>query len=311
MMAAIKERASGLYRNFIMTQAEKLGLDNRMALAKAINKRRYSKLVERRRALLRDPAYLDYTAAVDAVTIDDGWRVPAGQLSFAGHPIIADSQAILREQREVKSHKGFMVDHLTWRDLSAYPSFIEAALHPVVLKTAATYLGMYPVLSSVKLLVSLPGTYSKFTSSQLYHLDHADRPLLKLIINVNEVTADSGPLCFLPASASKTAKQALGYGRRGAAYRVDDETMCRVAACHSMVQLRGALGDTAFVDTSQCFHYGSRNASRERRIVMYSFSTPVRSDFRRPNDYSTARACSSVIERALLDPYFSADAAER
>lgn len=304
MMAAIVERASGLYRSFLLTQAEKLGLDNRMALAKGINRRRFGREIAARRAFLTHPDYLNYTAEADALDLTDGWCAPGEKLSFSDHPLLRDAEAILREEKEVRSQKGFMVNHLARRDLSTYPSFIEAALHPVVLKTAATYLGMYPILSSVKLLVSAPGFYERFNSSQLYHLDHADLPLLKLIVNVGPVTEDSGPFCFLPKAASETAKEALGYGRRGTPYRVDDETMYAIADRESVVRLTGAAGGTAFVDTSQCFHYGSRNASQERRIVMYSFSTPARSDFRKPNDYSIDFPCQTTLERALLDPYF-------
>lgn len=304
MLAALRERASQRYRSFLLTQAEKLGLDNRMALAKGINRRRYRDLLAVRIAFLNQPGYLEHIAGVERIVVADGWSAARPSLSFAGHPIIADSQAILREERGVKSQKGFMVNHLTRKDLVTYPSFIEAALHPVVLVTAAAHLGMYPILSSVKLLVSSPDTCGQFSSSQLYHLDHADFPLLKLIINVNDVTADSGPFCFLPASVSKDARRVLGYGRRGTPHRIDDETMYRTVDKGAMVQLTGAAGDAAFVDTSQCFHYGSRNTERERRIVMYSFSTPARSDFRKPNNYSLDQSCEGLLKRALLDPYF-------
>ena len=45
------ERASGLYRRFVMRQAEKLGLDNRMRLARSINRRRYARQIAYRRGL--------------------------------------------------------------------------------------------------------------------------------------------------------------------------------------------------------------------------------------------------------------------
>ena len=299
------ERASGLYRRFVMRQAEKLGLDNRMRLARSINRRRYARQIAYRQSLLSSPQYPDYTAGVEALPLNDGWCTPGAAFSFAKHPVAADAKAILAEERDPTSLKGFMVNHLRKQDLSTYPSFIEAALHPVVLKTAADYLGMYPVLSSVKLLVSSPSNYDHLSASQLFHLDHADLPLLKMIINIGAVTKDSGPFCFLPASTSSAAKRALRYGKRGVNYRVDDETIYHIVDRSSLVELSGPPGDVALIDTSRCFHYGSRNASQERRILMYSFSTPARTDLRKPIDYSATVPCQSLLQEALLNPFLS------
>jgi hypothetical protein len=52
-----------------------------------------------------------------------------------------------------------------------------------------------------------PNSAGPFRESQLYHLDIHDTPLVYVLVLVDDVTDESGPWTFLPASVS--ARQRL------------------------------------------------------------------------------------------------------
>ena len=45
---------------------------------------------------------------------------------------------------------------------------------------------------------------------------------------------------------------------------------------NDLIVFAGELGDVLFIDSSQCFHYGSRNSVVPRFQMMYGLTSPCR-----------------------------------
>jgi hypothetical protein len=173
-------------------------------------------------------------------------------------------------------------------DLFQYPGLLHFPTSSEVLATVSEYMGMVRVFSQtrpkgVRVFESTNqfNTSTEFTASQLYHLDLHDSPLVYAILLVRDITEENGPWNFLPASASSKVVKALNYQAKGEPYRVTDERMYEIVDPSERISFTGKRGDVLFLDSSRCFHYGSRNATVPGYRVMYAFTSHCRGDFTR------------------------------
>jgi hypothetical protein len=221
----------------------------------------------------------------------DGWAVDRTRSLPHLEQLIEDSQVIIRERGGV--HRGggersFFQQILTDEHIARFPSILNFATSSDILRTVIDYMGMIPTLSVSKPLgvrlnesdakLSEP-TNGVYRESQLFHRDYHDQPMVYVIVTLRDVTEKSGPFSILPASTSARASAALGYGGRGRAYRITDEQMYSVVARSDLFEFACPAGSVLFVDSSACFHYGSRDAVIPRYLMMYAYVSVCRTDF--------------------------------
>ena len=182
-------------------------------------------------------------------------------------------EALLRDRKKPMA-KGF----LPAGDLTLESPYLRLALGDEVVSIVSDYLGMIPVLTYVDVWYS-PHEEKPPRSSQLFHLDNADVRQVKLFLHCEDVLAASGPLTVLDASTSRRLANQIGY--RLSQTRVDDETVERTLGGARWVALEGSAGAAAFVDTSRCFHFGSRveAGAAPRKLVVFQYLTPYAFDF--------------------------------
>ncbi len=272
---------------------ERLGIGNTMRLAKGWNRLRHGRLQSGLAAEYRErwsELIAENGAPQGAVSLlRDGWALDTTHSLPHLDRLLDEAAQVIAERggRRIKdTGKLFIQDILRAEDVERFPAILDFALSSEVLTAVADHLQAVPLLS----LTLAPGvrlTESRADydtaggppkESQLFHLDHHDSPLVYVIVLLKDVTPDSGPFCFLPAAASARAAAALGYRRRGAPYRVTDEEMYAVidpAEVHKLIYPRGTV---LFVDSSRCFHYGSRMAIDPRYQMMYNFVSACRTD---------------------------------
>jgi hypothetical protein len=116
-------------------------------------------------------------------------------------------------------------------------------------------------------------------ASQLYHLDIHSVPLIYVIVLLRETTIQSGPWHFLSRSTSERAARLLRYQQRGEPYRIKDKLMDAWVRPEEVQVFTGKAGDVLFIDSSHCFHYGSRDAQVPRYQMMYAYTPAYRADF--------------------------------
>jgi hypothetical protein len=96
---------------------------------------------------------------------------------------------------------------------------------------------------------------------------------VKIFVYCSDVDAGSGPLTVLDAASSGRVRKAVGYQFR---QRLTDQQVADVLGPGADRPILGPSGTAAFLDTSRCFHYGSRVApdAPARLVTMIQYQTP-------------------------------------
>jgi len=157
--------------------------------------------------------------------------------------------------------------------------FVQLAIEERVLAVASAYLNDAPMLDYIYLLHSThkPGPLKV---SQLWHKDYDDTQVLKLFVYLTDCETDEdGPFTFVPADVSKT----IPFGIHS--HRTDGEVGLQNLAKPPTVMKAPKL-TAFFVDTSRCYHMGSRVApGHERLLYMGTFTTFPKFNGRPTNYY--------------------------
>jgi hypothetical protein len=162
--------------------------------------------------------------------------------------------------------KPFLIRMLRSDDLFEIPEILDVTMHDEVLSCVSRYFGQVPWVASINVWWTQPNQTA--VRSQLYHYDHRDTRQAKLFINLVDVTPDSGPLHFLPASHSVKVDSTIGYSQG----RYTDEEVYSACSVDNVISTIGPSGSAFIVDTARCLHYGSRGNLKERLVLMISFS---------------------------------------
>lgn len=214
-----------------------------------------------------------------AIPEADGFRVfPPGTFPEADEgaqecrQLLARSEEVLRERRTARQDKQFLVNLLPASMLTATHPLIRFALRQDLLESVMAYMGTVPMLRTIQVFYS--GAVDREpVSSQLYHCDADDVRQLKIFLLCSEVRRENGPLTILPAEASERIRRETSY-----AYidRLTDEQVTQVLGAHQPAELVGEAGTACLVDTSRCFHYGSRveTGAAARLVAMIQYLSP-------------------------------------
>ena len=179
-----------------------------------------------------------------------------------------------------RKRKQFMIPIVAQADLTRESPIMRLALRDDVLAAVSVYLGCAPVLSSANVYVS-KSSERELISSQLFHCDADDIKQIKIFVLCSQVTEQNGPLKILDAADSTRLRRKLRYRYRD---RVSDDAVRNAIGTRPLISLTGAPGTVCFVDTSRCFHYGSRvdGKAAPRVAAMAQFLTPY--SFMMPRD---------------------------
>lgn len=188
----------------------------------------------------------------------------------AAHRVVAETDM---QARIDAGHKPFLVSLLKSADVTLDSPYMRLALRPDIISAVAAYLGTMPILEYVNVLCSNHVAEAP-AKSQLLHCDSDDTTQLKIFVLCTEVDADSGPLTVLPADSSERLRDAVEYRHNR---RVTDEALTKALGGDADLQaMVGPPGTLCCVDTSRCFHFGSRidKPAGRRVVVMLQYITP-------------------------------------
>ena len=301
--------------------SEWFGIGNLMRAAKAYNRFKYGSIHAYRRRIYRqrfDELLLAHgRPAFEPAVLRDGWAQDLSRRHSMLDRVSTDAETIIAKRgmtKEGRPDRKFLRDILQPADFADYPSLLDFALSPEILVPVSRYLGMIPILSStvppaIRLTESSADGQvdSTYRTSQLYHLDYHDTPLVYVILLLRDVGPQSGPFTFLPTSASDTVTRTLGYFRRNVPYRLTDGQVYGAVDRREAREFMGPKGSILYLDSSRCFHYGSRDAIIPRYQLMIAYVSPCRTDFTEdnltPRRYA-ARDHDSPLARLVLDKYY-------
>ena len=284
---------------FVGRFQDRLGIERTRKLAKFYNGIRYGHI--QRRAI--DTFHNEFAELLSENEsgftgeprnkMQDGWAIDRSG-NFPGIEETLQTVDALVSSRGGVDRRGTSLAQSDWlfhlndiNELDNFPGLLTFPTSSEVISTIANYMGLVPTFA-----LDLPKAVRVFESTnrfnpskeygqaQLYHLDIHDCPMVYVILLARDCTPENGPWNFLPKSTSDRALEALNYQKRGEPYRVTDERMYQVIDQAERIEFTGKRGDVLFLDSSKCFHYGSRDAVEPGYRVMYAFTTHCRSDFR-------------------------------
>lgn len=286
-------RSLGAYLEF--DHYRRLGIDRTRRIARGFNRVKNRSTIKFRRTLhdqhLTDLFQENGPLPDTVVQMRDGWVMDESQSLPHLQELLAESEEIIAERGGVNRGGGDRAHFqqiMNDEHIAKYSSILDFATSNAVLKPVIDYLGFIPSLSVMKPLgVRLNESDirfannpdGKYQASQLFHRDYQDLPLVYVIVALREVTLESGPFSLLPASVSQRATEALRYGQKGSPYRVTDEQMYAIVDRNELVEMTVPAGTVLFLDSSNCFHYGSRDAVIPRYLMMYAYVSNERTDF--------------------------------
>lgn len=163
-------------------------------------------------------------------------------------------------------NKPFLRNILRSEDLFEHPEILRVAMHDQLFGAVTRYLGQVPWMVNLHIWWTPPN--STVIRSQLWHYDHRDTRQAKIFINLNEVDEAAGPLHFISAATCQKVDNTIGYSQKD----YTDEQIASCVAPSDIQKATGPQGHGFVVDTARCLHYGSRGNTKDRLILMISYS---------------------------------------
>ena len=180
---------------------------------------------------------------------------------------------------EKKSRKPFLINKSI--DLSEKKNLdiLLLIMNKNIIGPISKYLNQIPILIDASIMYS-PNKIFEKGRSQEYHLDGEDLKQIKLWIPLKKIDKNNGPLTVIKKIDSNKiykelfkikCKKALGIPLRN--QKLEDKIVLKNKPTES--KLIGDQKNIFFVDTSNCYHYGSRPSknSKPRFLLSLHFIT--------------------------------------
>ena len=194
----------------------------------------------------------------------------------AANSVVAEVVRIVSQQGDAPvGSKPYLVDRPV-RGLPSSSELLRFAVNPRVVAPVASYLGMAPLLVSVTILESR-AVVGAPAGSQLFHCDYEDVRQVKVFVACSDTRSENGPLRAISARQSQRIKDALGYRYGDRRFRVPDSIIADLVPSDEVAEFMGPPGSVTFIDTSSCFHCGSRiqPGSDGRLVLQFQYLTPA------------------------------------
>jgi hypothetical protein len=273
-----------------------LGIADTMRVAHGFNMAKFGRQDEQRRELYQGQLanLLDENTGPKRplIELNDGWAIDRTMSLPHLERVLEDSEEIIAERSGARrsaqgAYRSYFQDVWTSADLERFPSFLDFATSSEVLAVVADYLKCIPVLSAtvpsgirfVESNAAFDDQPDRPHDSQLYHIDYYSLPNVYLLVLLRDTMIEHGPWTFLPRSASQKAAKALNYWQRGRPYRLSDEEIYSVVEKREAIEFCAPRGTVLFIESSGCFHYGSRNSIEPRFQLMLGYTGVCRTDF--------------------------------
>src|SRR6266516_7725142 len=269
--------AERLHANYM----SRLGIANTMRLAHWYNRLKFGRQDDSRRRLYQTQlaTLLEENGGLSRPPIEmkDGWALDTSMSLPHLDRVLEDSDKIIAERSgERRSPKGayrsYFQDMWTTEDLERYPSFLDFATSSDVLSVVSAYLQSIPALSTtlppgIRLVESnaaFDDQPDNPRDSQLYHIDYYSLPNVYILVLLRDTTREHFPWTFLPRGVSQKARRALNYWNRQRGYRVTDQEIYSAVNPSDVIEFCYPRGTVLFIESSGCFHFGSRNSVKPR-----------------------------------------------
>jgi hypothetical protein len=280
--------------------ARRLGLRTTGAMARRFN-RGGERFVDSRRRLYEErfDELLEANGGrpADPIVLEDGFAFDESRSLPQLDALLADGEDLIERYAGgiYELEKGYLQDISPDSAMDTHPSLLDFVTSSEVVAAAAPAFGFVP---------ALPGTIPQGVRLMESSTEHDSSPTVYVIVALRDIDPEDGPLHFIGKAASRRVIEKFGYGRRGVPYRLTDEAVYSVVDPGEVHRFAVPAGTVLFIESSACFHFGSRRPAKPRFQIQYSFASPVRSDFMelwRPQRVFPVRPSDSELRRLVLD----------
>lgn len=148
--------------------------------------------------------------------------------------------------------------------------FLKFLFKDDLINKVVGYLGKDITLANVSILYSENKTFEEGRSQNM-HMDGEDIKQIKIFLYISDVDEFSGPLTVINKKYSKILYNKVDQKRfiKKKTVRVSDEFLEKFSMMNNVNPLIGKKGTINLVDTSNCYHFGSRPGSNPRYVLMY------------------------------------------
>jgi hypothetical protein len=290
----------------------RLGTRRTIAMARRYNRRGERRIRYRRQVYERG---VEELRGADRIQMRDGFAIDESRSLPHLDALLAAGESLIEQYggRKWEHEKPFLQNINPESAIDTHPQLLDFVTSPEVVAAAAPCFGYVPPLSGllprgVRLMESStqfdPQPDGPWRESQLYHLDYHSTPTVYVVVALRDIGPDDGPLHFLGKAASRRVAEALRYGERRVPYRLTDDDVHSRVDESEVHRFTAPAGTVLFLESSACFHFGSRRPAKPRYQMQYAFTSPVRNDFLelwRPQRIYPLRDSDSPLRRLVLD----------
>jgi hypothetical protein len=146
-----------------------------------------------------------------------------------------------------------------------------------LLPIISDYIGSLPVLLDVSYLHS-PNDQKNLKGSQLWHLDFEDVRQLKIWLPIDHVVDNkTGSLCIIDKTNSHQIFNKCWNKDKKLlrSSKIEDKSVleCLSNSAAVITSTKINLDEVLMVDTSNCYHFGSREAETPRKLLQFHFTS--------------------------------------
>jgi hypothetical protein len=150
---------------------------------------------------------------------------------------------------------------------------VKFALQDSLVRISSKYLGTFPILNYVLLTLS-EHTKEKLNYSQLWHMDRDSINVIKVFVYLTDVkSTDDGPFTFVDAAGSRGVRNSFFLRH------LPDGDFFRSAKKSDVKEMTGSRYEVFAVDTTRCYHMGSRVAEGRSRLMYTALYLPYVSPY--------------------------------
>jgi hypothetical protein len=183
-------------------------------------------------------------------------------------PALLDELSRTTDARMASGYQGtkirsFFTKMTSDEDLRSESIYVRFALQPALQKLVCAYFdNSVPYLAEISLILSTGTDAKEWSESQLWHLDYADSRTILVWVYLSDVNEiENGPFTYIPVEASSKVPNSFFPAR------VTDQMIDDVGLTSATVRVYGPKRKAFYVDTSRCYHLGSRLKPGQQRLV--------------------------------------------
>lgn len=184
-----------------------------------------------------------------------------------GHALIIAGNRIFKQFKDSGKELPFDERELMTSDeWVTNPTIVKFALSEVLLSTIGVYLGTSPILIQANLKYGRKNNF--YAGSPNFHLDRTGLSAVRVFVYLSETDVNSGPVSFLSKKDSVKLERSLGY----LSGPLPDSKVFEFIEPSRVFSVTGSTGTIFALDTSKCFHFGSRCTENDRLAFVFTYA---------------------------------------